>query len=50
MTPVQALITERELEALCRKNQLWYEVSKSHRPELKIIKYEIQIKVEEQEK
>jgi len=48
MTPTQAINFEHEIGRLCDKEGVWLTVSRDLKPDLKMIRMEISIKVEQE--
>jgi len=49
MTPTEAIAIQREFEKLCNEKGLWMKVEHDKKPDLKMIRLEISIKVEEEQ-
>jgi len=46
MTKTQAIKIQEMIESLCKREKVWYEVTKENRPNLGKIKIELSIKVD----
>lgn len=46
MKKSEALVLQQKIEALCKKNDQWVDVKHEQRPELKMIRMEISIKID----
>lgn len=46
MTNTEAVIVQQEIQKLCEQRGLWYKVEHECKPDLKMIRIEISVKVE----